>query len=856
MSCIEELLNKNYVFYAHPGETISEHTDKVYKYWLHIIKERNLQPVLDRLKKFWNIIEQQSKLYNQVNDFIWSVMVSTITLHDIGKINPLFQKDKMHNPLFRKVSISYSLNSTHSIISAILYMDYYLGKLEELTREYELEGKQVRHLVFLIFINGYIISKHHGNLGEFEAFVNEFDAYEGIYNNTIDEIRTYIIQYTDENTPLLKGNRIGKHQKKLKRAYSKATEDNITVFTYERFMFSLLLACDYYATSEQNSQVSITEFGVIGDIRPFVKIYEDTELMHSIRKYQKQSYNMGNNTQNKISGINELRCELFLDAEHNFQQLKQENQIYFQAPTGMGKTNVAINLSFQIIKNSTEINKILYIYPFNTLVEQNEEIFNQIFGNHNELIKQIHIVNSLHSLLDNSKKQLSEQSYQNILLDRQFLNYPITLSTHVTLFDIMFGNRRESAFSFHQLANSVIVLDEIQSYRNTIWSEIITFLNGFADLLNIKVIIMSATLPKLSHLALYTKAPMVLLPNVQKYYSHPLYLHRSNIHYELLASENPKEALFEKVLEFTGKGKKLLIEFITKKSATDFYQKLKECNVGEYKLELITGDDNAIERKRILNRLCNASEEEPFILVATQVIEAGVDLNNIDVGFKDCSILDSEEQFMGRINRSCNMSKIGEVYFFNLDTARLIYRDDVRVDQELTLQNKEMRNVLEHKEYDSYYAQVMERLHMLNLTCDTRENLEDFFEKQVGRLNSLIVSERMKLICDNEWQVSVFFNQKIQVGNEQLVGKEIWKQYKELLKDQKLSYARKQVLLSDIKSKMNYFIYNVKSNVMFQYDDSDGEQIGEMYYVDSGENYFEDGKFNRQKFETTFGMFI
>ena len=51
-----------------------------------------------------------------------------------------------------------------------------------------------------------------------------------------------------------------------------------------------------------------------------------------------------------------------------------------------------------------------------------------------------------------------------------------------------------------RLLNSVVVLDEIQSYRNAIWTEIMIFLNSCAGLMNMKIIIMSATLPDLSQL--------------------------------------------------------------------------------------------------------------------------------------------------------------------------------------------------------------------------------------------------------------------------------------------------------------------------------------------------------------------
>ena len=115
---------------------------------------------------------------------------------------------------------------------------------------------------------------------------------------------------------------------------------------------------------------------------------------------------------------------------------------------------------------------------------------------------QIKVVNSITPIKPQKENDnYDEEQCQKALLDRQFFNYPIELSTHVTLFRILFGAGREDAFSFHQLMNSVVVLDEIQSYKNSIWSEIIVFLKAFARMLHMKVIIMSATLPNLDILS-------------------------------------------------------------------------------------------------------------------------------------------------------------------------------------------------------------------------------------------------------------------------------------------------------------------------------------------------------------------
>ena len=78
---------------------------------------------------------------------------------------------------------------------------------------------------------------------------------------------------------------------------------------------------------------------------------------------------------------------------------------------------------------------------------------------------------------------------------------------------------------------------------------------------------------------------------------------------------------------------------------------------------------------------------------------------DMDIGYKNISKLDSEEQFMGRINRSCQRK--GEVYFFKLDEGSGIYRDgDIRIEKRFTLENDEMKNILLEKEFSLYYEKI------------------------------------------------------------------------------------------------------------------------------------------------------
>ena len=843
---IGELIGTAHHFLAHPEESIEEHVEKCKHHFERILREKELSSILNNLIKVFRDSEVDSGNAAKIQEFIMESIESVIVLHDIGKINQLFQK-KIGNPEFQNSKLENKIGFQHAIVSAILYLDYYLKQLDEW--EVPIERQQKYRLIMLIFLNSYIIARHHTDLTCFRNYVEAFYA-DGDYAYRLEEIQKGILPALQLEYSFLENRRIMKRAKQIERVKWKGIEEYLMLTIYHRLMYSLLLASDYYATTEQVSKVYVEGSGVLYNIDEYRQQYEKSSIYQAIREYEKDR-------KKDITELNMLRSELFLDTEEELKNHINRRLFYLEAPTGTGKSNTALNLSFRLLENDATLKKLFYIYPFNTLVEQNEQIMERHFGGKKELYARIHVVNSQHSLL---KKQMEEEKdicYEKLLLDRQFLNYPITLSTHVTLFDIFFGERKESAFSFHQLANSVIVLDEIQSYRNSIWTEIITFLNAFAKYLNLRIIIMSATLPELNWLSLCEETPVTLVKWHDKYYQNPLLLKRSRIHYDLLAKKCSLELLLENVMQELKKKKKVLIEFITKKSAELFWNLCEDYQEElEGSVQIITGDDTVADRKRILNELKNSPDGEPFLLIATQVIEAGVDISNIEVGFKDISILDSDEQFMGRVNRSCNMERIGEVYFFSLDSAGNVYKNDARTQREFTLENPLMQQCLEQKDFKTYYQKVMEQIRINNESADERENVQVFFGETVKDLDMPAIAERMRLIKEDERKISVFFNRNICLENGVLCGAEVWQRYKEVVFDNSMDYAEREILLQDIRVSMNYFIYEVSSKAVFQYDERNCEQVGTLYYIEDGESFFRNGRFDREQFENAGQMII
>lgn len=842
---IDKLVEDHNRFYAHIGEndkkeTLQEHSDLVVDYFKKIFNAKHLEQIFINFEEvyLYNISTDGKSLFRKM-------LLNVFSFHDLGKINPYFQRNKMKNNLVKenKEYQNVAVGSKHSIISSVLYLDYFARELDNVDKE----EKSILRVI--LFINAYIISRHHSSLNEFNNYINMFDY--GLGSDIIDlfnKDKNYKqeIYYTEEKIKKAS-------QFVIKRINKGNKKENIFRYGYMKLVYSLLLASDFYATSEFMSGSKTNEFGDIDNIDEIYVEYKKTDLYIKIKEYEKTIYY---NDKKEYKDINELRSEMFLDSEKELKDKKDNGIFFLEAPTGSGKSNVAFNLSFELIK-SNNLKKILYIYPFNTLVEQNRESLNKIFENNKNVINDISVVNSITpiKIKDNEDEeeleftnnteqreykygQKSSIDYSRALLDRQFLNYPIVLTTHVNLFDIMFNRSKEDSFAFYQLANSVIVLDEIQSYKNIIWGEIISFLQEFSQLLNIKVIIMSATLPDLE-MFVENKNVVRLIRDREKYFSNPFFKDRVKVNYDLLNSNDVEKDLFDMVVR-KSKGKKVLVEFIKKKSAYDFYNKLQDYEGIECKVELITGDDNQVDRKKILDKInSKGTLERGIILVATQVVEAGVDID-MDIGFKDISKLDSEEQFMGRINRSCR--KEGVVYFFDLDSAKGIYSNDVRTQKQLTLEDDEIRIELMNKDFNSYYNKVINIIKKeFNDSCSD-VNLDKFFNEDVALLDNALISKRMKLIDDNRRKVTVFINRNIELESGEVIkGNLVWSRYCEILDDNNMEYAEKKVKLSEVISKVILFTYEIMSENEFIYND----RRGDIYYIEDGEQYFTNNKFNK-----------
>ena len=786
---IENILKKlNHIYYAHKKasnekELLASHLKLTYEYYKKMEKDKNLY-ILTK-----NIIKLTFNCDEKLVDEIYELFKQAIYYHDIGKINPLFQKNKMDNDLKIKVE---NTDDTHAALSAKIYID---SIINEAKKEEKIEEEYIIYYVGCYF--GYIISRHHTKLESINKLL------DSVKNKKIPEVEG------------LQESVYGKLLDKVKmEQYLKALNIKpIEMYILCKLLYSCIITADFYATYDYMSGKEVN-FEVKRDNNLFNK-YENSKLFKNIRSYE--------NNEIDLEGINKLRTDMFLETEKTLKENLDKNIFYLEAPTGSGKTNMAINLARELYENNKDISSLNYIFPFNNIIEQTDKTFNNYFKKYKDYV----VVNSISAMTEDNNEVLD---YEKIYTKNIFKQYPIIITSHINLFDTLFGTGKEKNYSLYNYINSVIILDEIQAYSNSIWREMIEMFDKYSKLLNIKFIIMSATLPRLDNLLDEKNSKFcALISDTKKYYENDLFKNRVTLNYDLLYEKMNIEKLTDEILKY--KDKKVLIECIKKDTAEGLYELLKEKFLDVY---IMTGDDNKYSRQKIIEK---TKEDKPIILVATQTIEAGVDID-MDIGFKDISFLDGEEQFIGRINRS-NKKKNCIVYFFNLDDARVVYRKDKRIGYNLL--KEENRELLESKDFGLFYNKVLDRIKEESESY-TENNIEEFKDECLF-INYQKIENKMELIKTDT--IDIFINYILDINGDKVKGEDVFNKYKEICNDNELSYAEKKVELSQISELLSLFTYSIHKN---QLNLIEGEKKLGFYYIKDGEKYMDNGRFCRSKY--------
>lgn len=764
---VEQVLRQHDEYLAHrPDERLAEHMQLVIHYFLSLVHAHQLEEQIN--KSLINLCGNNRNLAAFAKETFWK----TILFHDFGKVNENFQRIKMNNVARFPEIVSNGIDTQHSILSAYIFLAHQLSNAFDILQNEPPE--QQKQSVLLVFAFAYNIIKHHS--AHLDDISNGFTR---IDNTLCNNLETYLTLY---NLPFASA--IARKLPTI-RSHLKFQKLSFEWFLLVRMNFSLLTAADYYATAHFYGQwkEEYHEFGTLTDLQKKAhSLSLQTTHPHNTALFEVPEkfphFPPPHTLKPKSSAtLNLLRSQMAYEVLHNTRSHSKNKLFYLEAPTGGGKTNMAFIACNELISANPEINKVFYVFPFTSLSTQTLKAAKETLNlRNNEYIE-------LHSTAPWKTKETAETPQDGLYgkekldnIHNQFVNYPYTFLSHVRFFDILKSNDKSSIYLLHRLANSIVIIDEVQAYNPELWDKMAYLVNVYANTLNIRFIIMSATLPKIG--ALVDAKFVHLIPRaIDRFFVNPNFAQRVRFSDALLQRSRPAKEdrpeymawLLNEIFERCERSRKsngrvhAIVEFIFKKSATEFAQ-LAETIFQKYQIYVLSGTILEPKRRQIVQRLkSKQAEQENILLITTQVVEAGVDID-MDIGFKNRSMIDSEEQLSGRVNR--NATKTGcVVYLFDLDDPSVIYGKDRRYREMHATLKDTYFDILETKRFDLLYDKVKSWLSKTNHENQMAGTVSDY-AKYIGQLHFPKIHEEFTLIEHANTNVFVPLNLPIQFDIE------------------------------------------------------------------------------------------
>jgi CRISPR-associated endonuclease/helicase Cas3 len=330
-------------------------------------------------------------------------------------------------------------------------------------------------------------------------------------------------------------------------------------------------------------------------------------------------------------------------------------------PTGGGKTFASLRFALNHAKNYS-MDRVFYVIPYTSIIDQNAEEVRKIMeeqdGKGNFLNKVV--------LEHHSNLTPEEETHRQGLLSENW-DAPIVFTTQVQFLEALFGSGTRSARRMHQLANSVIIFDEIQTLPVRCVHMFNVAIRFLVHTCGATVVLCTATQPLLDKVDPIQRA-LKIEPD-QKIIPYEKELFQKLRRVEVFNKTRPEKWGEEEVAELADqqlreKGS-VLIVVNTKSSARSVYQAvLQRSNATVYHLSTNMCPAHRLKVLEEIKDKLKPKKAEPIICVSTQLIEAGVD---IDFGavIRYLAGMDSIAQAAGRCNRHGVRKSLGNVWIVN-----------------------------------------------------------------------------------------------------------------------------------------------------------------------------------------------
>jgi CRISPR-associated endonuclease/helicase Cas3 len=740
--------------------------------------------------------------------------------HDFGKFTTFFQKK------LKGLSDKNDPIANHGLLSALFAYEI----IEEYIKAKGLSDKKLYK--FLPLISFFIVKHHHGNLKAIEDDIKPDSLLERGFKyikSQLEDMETNIREVESTYKSFLEPYKIDtkkvfsnlwKYKKDVKK--SKNIEDlikgidkslfllkgkenkNIIYYLLVQLLYSVLIDSD----KKHAGGVRVIDRNELQQLSPVV-------IETYLNNPDIRTGNKGN--------INNIREKIRRSVLKNIGSVNINEKIFtLTAPTGTGKTLTALSAALLLrerLKREFKMKnypRIIYSLPFTSIIDQNFTVFENV-------LKQIKDFNSKESQYLLKHHHLSDVVYNTEEIDKEgdideslalieSWESEIVVTTFIQLFHTLIGYKNRALKKFHNIVNSIILLDEVQNMPLEYWNLIRHILIAIAEYLNCRIILMTATKP----LIFMENEYMELVDNYEMYFKD------DELNRVSLIIHNEKQTIrsFCDTLSDWSKNSYLFV-FNTIGSSLEFYEILKRIIKSKglsFKLCYLSTNIAPKERRTRIEGIRKSLENnEKIIIVSTQVIEAGVDID-CDVVYRDRGPLDSIIQVAGRCNRNKRLEQ-GEVHLLSLvkdNNKNYTGIYDVfliRIVNEI-LENKDRIPEPQFLELITNYfnktktSEIMDEEDKIMKAIDCLY----FYDKYPDRDKRIPISD-FQLIKEDYYKIDVF----VELDKET---KDIWRKYKNIITIKDILERKKQ--FQKIKKRFYDYVISIPKdfkNRITEYDE-------------------------------------
>jgi CRISPR-associated endonuclease/helicase Cas3 len=357
-------------------------------------------------------------------------------------------------------------------------------------------------------------------------------------------------------------------------------------------------------------------------------------------------------------------------------------------PTGGGKT--LSGLAFALRHAAAHgLDRVIFVAPYTSILEQTVRVFRETLGEQN-------VIEHYSNIDPDGETDRNRQACEN-------WDAPVIVTTSVQFFETLYANDKRRCRKLHRIGRSVIFLDEVQTFPEHLLRPIHSALDLLTEHFNTSVVHSTATQPRLAMRAKNAPAQKQAIRDIVPDYAQHFPVVADRFRMEILGDIKIPVPL-DRLAESVGEHRRVLVILHRRKEAEELARLLgPEClhlsarMCAEHRTEVL---------QKVRDRLKHG---EPCRLVATQLVEAGVDLD-FPVVFRALAGLETLAQAAGRCNREMRLPQPGHFIVFRAPSkppARSLQRG---LDETLFFFAKGMPNLSDPELFPKYAKALMSNL--------------------------------------------------------------------------------------------------------------------------------------------------